>query len=96
MSDLFRSLDLSGLVLAGDVFSRFSWADVPANTGVPFVIVHLKADDATQKTLRLDLDKRVFLGDVEDEKVRASAAEVAHYISGHAFGLPQTPRFPQT
>lgn len=89
MSERFKTVDLSQFVLAGDASARFSKADVPIDPGVPFVIVHLRADGLADRTLRLDLGKRIFLGEVNDVRLRSSASEVAHYISGLAFGLPQ-------
>ena len=93
MSERFKTVDLSRFVLPGDACARFSKADVPVDPGVPFVIVHLKTDAATDSTLRLDLDKRIFLGAVGDEKLRSSASQVAQYISGLVFGSSRVPPF---
>jgi hypothetical protein len=93
MSECFRTVDLSQFVLPGDACARFSKADVPVDPGVPFVIVHLKTDAATESTLRLDLDKRVFLGAVGDDRVQSSASQIAQYISGVAFGPIHAPPF---
>jgi hypothetical protein len=89
MSEHFRTIDMSGFVLPGEVESRFSYADVPAVSGMPFVIVHLKDEHTSTESLRMDLDKRVFLGDVSDEKLRAAAPVVAQHISGVAFPASQ-------
>ena len=53
----------------------------------------ITSNKVTDKTLPLDLDKRIFLGDAGDEKQRSSAALVAHHISGQAFGLPEATSF---
>lgn len=90
MSEHFRTIDISGFVLPGEVESRFSYADVPAVSGIPFVIVHLKDEHSATDSLRMDLDKRVFLGDVSDEKLRGAAPVVAQHISGVAFPMLQT------
>lgn len=90
MSEHFRTIDISGFVLPGEVESRFSYADVPAVSGIPFVIVHLKRERNPIESLRMDLDKRVFLGDVPDEKLRGAAPVIAQHISGVAFPMVQT------
>lgn len=90
MNDHFRTIDISGFVLPGEIESRFSYADVPAVSGIPFVIVHLKGERSATSSLRMDLDKRVFLGEVPDEKLRGAAPVVAQYVSGLAFPTLQT------
>lgn len=90
MSEYFRTIDISGFVLPGEVESRFSYADVPVVSGIPFVIVHLKSEHDPTSSLRMDLDKRVFLGEVPDDKLRGAAPVVAQYISGVAFPMMQT------
>jgi hypothetical protein len=90
MSAHFRTIDLSHFVLPGEIECRFSYAHVPALSGIPFVMVHLKGEADPKETLRMDLQKRVFLGDVPDERLRGAAPEVAQYISGVAFPGLQT------
>jgi hypothetical protein len=87
MSEHFRTIDISGFVLPGEVESRFSYADVPAVSGIPFVIIHLKGEHHATESLRMDLEKRVFLGEVPDEKLRSVAPAVAEHISGVAFPM---------
>jgi hypothetical protein len=89
MNAHFRTIDISGFVLPGEIESRFSYADVPAVSGIPFVIVHLKGERNATGSLRMDLEKRVFLGEVPDEKLRGAASIVAQYVGGLAFPTPQ-------
>jgi len=90
MNAHFRTIDMSGFVLPGEIESRFSYADVPAESGIPFVIVHLKGERSATSSLRMDLDKRIFLGEVADEKLRCAAPVVAQYVSGLAFPTLRT------
>jgi hypothetical protein len=90
MSEYFRTIDISTFVLPGEIEGRFSHADVPSLSGIPFVIVHLKGEHYPAKSLRMDLDKRVFLGDVPDDKLRGAAPVIAQYISGLSFPMVQT------
>ena len=82
MSTHFRTIDMSGFVLPGELESRFSYADVPAVSGIPFVIVHLKGEHNSNDSLRMDLNKRVFLGEEVDEELRGVASDIARHISG--------------
>jgi hypothetical protein len=84
MSDHFRSIDLGGFVLPGEVESRFAFADLPLNPDIPFAIVHLKSKHGPDETLRMDLDKRVFLGPVPDE-LRVAAPKLAQHIRSVVF-----------
>jgi hypothetical protein len=89
MSERFRTIDISGFILPGEVESRFTYADVPSAAGIPFVMVHLKGN-RDEETLRMDLQKRVFLGEVPDERLRGAAPVVAQHISGVAFPMLQS------
>jgi hypothetical protein len=54
----------------------FLHADVAANTSIPFAIIHLELGDS----LRLDLDKRVFLDPVKDEEIAKCAQKISDFI----------------
>ena len=84
MNSHFQTIDMSGYVLPGEMESRFSYADIPAVSGIPFAIVHLKEEHDSKDSLRMDLNKRVFLGDEVDDKLRGVASEIARHISGVA------------
>jgi hypothetical protein len=84
MSDHFRSIELDGFVLPGEVENRFAFADLALKPGIPFAVVHLKSIRGPGETLRLDLDKRVFLGPVPDE-LRGVAPTLAQHINDVAF-----------
>ena len=88
MSDHFRSIDLTEWTAPGSAEHLFTFADVPAASGIPFAIVHLKNGSTRDKTVRMDLDKRVFLDAVSDP-LRVAAAPLAQHISGLAFCQPQ-------
>lgn len=76
MSDRPREVDLTGYILPGESSPRFTHADLPPNKGIPFALVHLA--DAT--SIRMDLDKRVFLDPVTDKAVATAAPPLAEYL----------------
>ena len=64
----FRRIDLSKAVPQSGPL-RFLYADISANTQVPFATVYYASDGRKERYgLRLDLDKRAFLDHFDDEE----------------------------
>jgi hypothetical protein len=84
VSEYFRSINLGDFLLPGEGESRFAFADLPLNPGIPFAIVHLKGKYGSGETLRMDLDKRVFLGAVPGE-LQFAARSLAEHICNVAY-----------